>query len=195
MRLIIDIRLSEIKDPVVWRKVAIPVEITFHELHKIAQAAMGWENQHLYSFKENPRSRFMTVVSPFAEEFGINGKGVSASEVLWSYLNQFALPDKPRNKLYYEYDYGDCWLHEIDVLELDRSDHTLVEILDGGGACPPENCGGLPGYQRTKDYLNGNMSADEYYNWMTAADAEDFDVDYFDIEEIQMRMRGWKMLQ
>ena len=195
MRLIIDIRLSEIKDPVVWRKVAIPLEITFHELHKIIQSAMGWGNQHLYSFREKPRSRFLTVVSPHTEEFGISGEGVSAAQVLWSYFNQFSVEDGAREKLYYEYDFGDSWLHEIDVMELDRSDQTTAQILEGGGACPPENCGGLPGFLRMKDYLTGKITEEEYYSWMSVDGAENFDVDHFDLEETQMRMRGWKMLR
>ena len=137
----------------------------------------------------------MTVVSPNTEEFGISGEGVSAAQVLWSYFNQFSMKNGAREKLYYEYDFGDSWLHEIDVMELDRSDKNTAEILEGAGACPPENCGGLPGFLRMKDYLAGNVTEEEYYSWMYVDGAEDFDVDYFDVEETQMRMRGWKMLR
>ena len=193
MRLIIDVRLCEVEDPVIWRKVAIPIKLTFDALHLILQAAMGWDNEHLYSFKETRRSRYMLVVSPYAEEFGIDGTRVSASEVLWSYSNQFVMPKEPRDKLYYEYDYGDGWLHEIDVMELDRSDRVSAELLDGEGACPPENCGGVPGYQRMKEYLAGKMSKGEYYNWMSAPDAEYFDPNAFNLERTKVSVKTWKL--
>ena len=195
MRYIIDIRLVEIHDPVIWRRIAIPMKLTFHSFHLILQAAMGWENQHLYSFKENKKSRYFHVVSPYSEEFGIDGTRTSASKILWSYCNQFSPEEEPRDKLYYEYDYGDGWLHEIDVAEFDGSDRISAELLDGSGACPPENCGGVPGFVRMKAYLSGLMPREEYYDWMTAAEAEDFDINAFDLTQLSLRVKGWKVLR
>ena len=195
MRLVIDIRLCDIKDPIIWRKVAIPLELTFHSLHLIFQAAMGWGNQHLYSFKEAKESRHFNVVSPHAEEFGIDGTRASASNVLWSYLNQFPSEGEAKEKFYYEYDYGDYWHHEVTVEELDRSNRTSAELLDGAGACPPENCGGVPGFARMKEYLAGQMDAEEYYDWFTAVDAETFDVHAFDMRMMKLKVKGWKLLR
>ena len=195
MRLIVDIRLCEIQDPVVWRKVAIPLELTFHELHFIFQAAMGWENQHLYCFKESLDSRYFEIVSPYAEEFGIDGTRAPVNNLLWSYFTQMTREESPRDKFYYVYDFGDDWHHEVDVQELDRSNRTSAELLDGAGACPPENCGGIPGYARVKDYLAGKILAEEYYDWATAVDAEDFDVHAFDKKYMELRVNGWKRLR
>ncbi len=195
MRLIAEIRLCDIKDPVVWRRVALPMELTFDSLHLIFQAAMGWENQHLYSFKETRKSRYFEITSPHLEESGIDATRASASKVLWSYFNQFVMEDQPRDTFFYLYDFGDDWLHEVSILELDRSDRSGAELLDGGGACPPENCGGHPGYARMKDYLNGKMSKKEYYDWMTAQDAENWDVHHFDLKRMKLRVKGWKMLR
>ena len=171
------------------------MKVTFHSLHLILQAAMGWENQHLYSFKETAKSRYFDVVSPHTEEFGINASRVSATDVLWSYLDQFQQPGEPRDILYYTYDYGDDWLHEVDILELDRSNRSSAELLDGGGACPPENCGGVPGYARMKASLAGDMSREEYYDWVTAADAEEFDVHAFNLQRMKLMVKGWQLLK
>jgi hypothetical protein len=195
MRILIKCTLTEIHDPVVWRKLAIPLEITFHELHLILQGAMGWENQHLYSFGESKASRFFRVVSPYAEEFGMDGSRISVSNVLWEYMNQFSLGDEPKEKMYYEYDFGDSWGHEIDVLDQDRSNKTAAELLDGAGACPPENCGGVSGYARTKEYLAGKISKEEYYDWFSAADAEGFDPHAFDLAKMQRRVKRWKEMR
>ena len=195
MRYIIKVTLKEIQDPVVWRTLAIPMELTFHELNLIIQAAMGWENQHLYSFGEGERSRFFKVVPPWAEEFGMDGMKISAKNVLWDYMNQFVMDDEEKERMYYEYDYGDGWMHEIEVLDLDRSNKTAVELLDGVGACPPENCGGPSGYARTKDYLAGKISKEEYYDWFTAANAEGFDPDTFDLAKMQRRTKRWRGME
>lgn len=82
MRLILDIKLRGIEDPIIWRKMAVPTILTFHELHLMIQAAMGWEHQHLYSFTEHPESRYFMIVSPYAEEFGADATKISASNIL-----------------------------------------------------------------------------------------------------------------
>ena len=35
----------------VWRRVEVPTEIRLSDLHLVIQAAMGWENYHLYHFR------------------------------------------------------------------------------------------------------------------------------------------------
>ncbi len=99
MRFILDIRLKDIDNPLVTRRLAVPESLTFHELNLMIQASMGWENQHLYSFQESEQSRFFKVVSPYAEEFGMDGTTISANQVLWDYMNQFVPKDKKRNLL------------------------------------------------------------------------------------------------
>lgn len=46
----------------------------------------------------------------------------------------------------YNYDLGDYWAHAIEVEKIyDESESTgRVEVLDGGGACPPEDSVGCP---------------------------------------------------
>ncbi len=37
-------------EPLIWRRVIVPAEITFKRLHDIIQLSMGWSNCHLYDF-------------------------------------------------------------------------------------------------------------------------------------------------
>jgi hypothetical protein len=49
----------------------------------------------------------------------------------------------------YEYDFGDGWMHQLELV--DRSIHPSQEVLplftSGENTCPPEDCGGIHGYK------------------------------------------------
>jgi hypothetical protein len=38
-------------EPPIWRRIEVPADLTLKELHAVIQAAMGWENAHLYQFQ------------------------------------------------------------------------------------------------------------------------------------------------
>lgn len=196
MRFILDIQLVGIEEPIVRRKLAVPGKLTFHHLHLMIQAAMGWEHQHLYSFSERMDTKYFTIVSPYAEEFGADGTKIPAQNILWSYLNQH-LPtgDPGRDKLYYLYDYGDYWMHGIDIVDYDRSNRTSTELLEAEGACPPENCGGIPGFQLLKDYLSGKITKKEYYDHLIAVDTEGYNLHKIDLHRLKLRVKDWRVME
>lgn len=197
MRYVLRVELCDIQDPVIWRKLAVPMKLTFHGLHKMIQAAMGWKDSHLYSFKEAARSRYFHVVSPYAEEMGIDSTRISATNILWDYMNQYVPENQPRDKFYYEYDFGDAWLHEIDVVDLDRSNRTSPELLDGGGACPPEDCGGTHGFADIKKSLRtgkpSEIHGDSWVPWLEGCEYDNYDPDFFDLERGKLMVRGWNV--
>ncbi len=197
MRFILRVELSEIADPVIWRKIAVPAKLTFHGLHQMIQAAMGWKNSHLYSFRENPRSRYFQIVSTHAEDMGIDATLAPASNILLDYLNQFTPDERPRDKLHYEYDFGDSWLHEIDVFELDRSNRTSPELLEGGGACPPEDCGGLHGFADLKKSLKTGKPSDihgeSWISWLLECGYKNYDPEVFDLKKGKVGVKGWNV--
>ena len=56
---------------------------------------------------------------------------------------------KLKSVLVYKYDFGDSWDHFITVekiLSAYPAVASAAECLDGAGACPPEDCGGVSGY-------------------------------------------------
>jgi hypothetical protein len=127
--------------PKVWRRLLIPGGVRLDKLHRILQAAMGWEDRHLHTF-------FIGGVrfgEPFddgdgfdGEESEIDERGVTLAEVLGDH-ELFA----------YEYDLGDGWLHEIAVHGVRMFPRGLkfAVCLDGANACPPEDVGGPDGYE------------------------------------------------
>jgi hypothetical protein len=52
------------------------------------------------------------------------------------------------DRLRYTYDFGDAWGHEAVVEERVEEAIACPRVVAGARACPPEDCGGLPGYER-----------------------------------------------
>jgi hypothetical protein len=55
----------------------------------------------------------------------------------------------------YEYDFGDGWMHHLELVEISTHpiDEVLPQIIGGENACPPEDCGGTYGYKDLKEIL------------------------------------------
>jgi hypothetical protein len=54
---------------------------------------------------------------------------------------------RPGDLIHYQYDFGDSWAHTIRLettTALEPATHA--RCIDGAGACPPEDCGGIMGY-------------------------------------------------
>lgn len=48
------IQIRDVKKPPVWRRIVIPGNFTFHDLHYTIQTAFGWWGEHLYQFQRHP---------------------------------------------------------------------------------------------------------------------------------------------
>jgi hypothetical protein len=63
--------------------------------------------------------------------------------------------DLAGSSFHYDYDFGDGWQHRIeveDVLSSPMATPTPV-CIEGGRACPPEDCGGPDGYTELLEAL------------------------------------------
>jgi hypothetical protein len=130
------IALARIEPPI-WRRVRVPDAYTLHQLHRMIQMAFGWLDYHLYSFEIGER-RFE---APFEDAEDEDSTGVR--------LRDLGLGNDAR--LIYTYDFGDEWVHEIDVEGVSiaaplAGDSALPELDAGERAGPPEDCGGPHGY-------------------------------------------------
>lgn len=155
--------------PAIWRRVVVP-DCTLGELHATIQAAMGWTNSHLHMF-EYRDDRFSDP------RFELEAAEYDESQV---YLSQ--LVDDGCKKLRYEYDFGDDWMHTIQIeksLDL-KPEEKLPKCIKGAGACPPEDCGGVWGYQEFLEAIRDpkHKQHEEMVEWA----GEDFDPNHFDLE-------------
>ncbi|WMJ17544.1 plasmid pRiA4b ORF-3 family protein [Geobacillus proteiniphilus] len=98
--------------PPVWRRLLVPGEMTFAELHRVLQAAFGWMDQHLHTF-------YMTKVGGTARlriEIGNEAAGWDGADYdeREETIGQWFVEEGDRAQ--YVYDFGDMWEHDI-VLE------------------------------------------------------------------------------
>ncbi len=130
----LDVRLREIEPPI-WRTIEIAGAATLEELHFAIQVAMGWMNSHLHQFLIGDRSYGMADLDG-AAELDIEDE------------RRFRLQDlaKAGDVFGYEYDFGDSWEHDVTVAKVVVGKATQPRCTAGARACPPEDCGGMPGY-------------------------------------------------
>lgn len=164
--------------PSIWRRVVIPSDLSLPDFHKVIQTTMGWTNSHLHQFVKN-----RTYYSPKMEDESLWDEE-DDDDLDYSKYKVSDLLRKTKDKVKYEYDFGDDWVHVI-VLEkiIDESmDINDVTCLAGENSCPPEDCGGLWGYYNMLEILKDtdHEEYEEYIDWLS----DEFDPTYFDIEEV-----------
>jgi hypothetical protein len=132
------IELDEVT-PTVWRRLLVPGGIRLAKLHDILQAAMGWTNSHLHAFTIDGE-RYGVLDDEFLDEDLdlLDERAITVIRAL-----------DGRDRITYEYDFGDGWDHEVIVEAHQTLRYGLKHAvcLDGANACPPEDCGGAGGYE------------------------------------------------
>lgn len=150
------ITLNEIEPPI-WRIIDVPETYSFWDLHVAIQDSMGWLDYHLHSF--NPlrrRGRIYSKVGIPDDEFD-DGRVAGWEVPVSNYFMEVG------DTLEYEYDFGDGWCHEVILVGILLKDPTLKYpvCVDGRRACPPEDCGGIGGYEELLEVL-ADSSHEEY---------------------------------
>ena len=162
------IRLEDV-DPVVWRRVLVPGGAKLSRLHDIFQAAMGWTNSHLHSF---------TIGDQL---YGMQFDDYPEGELDETEHTVFVALRGGLRRFVYEYDFGDSWTHEVVIEDVTWSPSVLKHgvCLDGQGACPPEDVGGISGYEQFLEALRDPLHEehDNYLVWV----GYKFDPDVFNV--------------
>jgi hypothetical protein len=149
-------------EPEIWRLIAVPAKYSFWDLHIAIQDAMGWRDCHLHAFRvADPNTRKI-------EQIGIPDDTDDAFEGGATCLPGWEIPIRdyfrqPGDSANYEYDFGDGWEHHVVLEELvNRVPRRRYPIcLDGARACPPEDCGGIPGFGELLEVL-GDPTHEEH---------------------------------
>ncbi len=151
-------------EPEIWRLVEVPETYTFWDLHVAIQDAMGWLDYHLHAFVPE------TLRGPNVGSIGIP-EGPTDDEYVAGWTVPIALHfanvgDAAR----YDYDFGDGWSHEVRLvaIELRERGTKYPRCIGGERACPPEDCGGIPGYHRLLEVLADprDEEHDEMVEWL-----------------------------
>jgi hypothetical protein len=174
------ISLKGIRPPI-WRRIQVPQYYTFWDLHAAVQDAMGWSDLHLHAFRmKNPKTGI-------GEEIGIPDDEFAGADhkILAGWKQKISRYfTAQNNKALYIYDFGDYWEHELKlekILPRDKQKEYPV-CMAGRRACPPEDCGGPPGYEDLLEVL-ANPEHDAYDSMLEWA-GEDFAPDHFAVDEV-----------
>ncbi len=158
--------------PPVWRRLVVRNSANLGEIHAYLQIAMGWQDCHLHQFV------CADVAYGKSEELK-NEKDYRISQLLKS----------EGDSLLYEYDFGDGWQHEVKLERISpfNTKQEFPLCVGGKRAAPPEDIGGVPGYEMCLQAL-ANRDDPENEDILKFV-AEDFDPDYFDMDDVNDNLR------
>jgi hypothetical protein len=161
-----DIRLAGATPPV-WRRIQLSADATFGDLHRAVQLACGWTESHLFVF----RTAAGDVIAGSAFEDGFDDPEPDANAVPLS--RYFARHDA----CVYEYDFGDSWIHDIELRDrIDGPVDFTRRLINGDRAFPPEDCGGMHGYEQCVAVAAAGSDDEGLRVWLGDWHPEDFDL-------------------
>lgn len=177
------IKLKDISKPPVWRRVEVPAFFNFLDFNKVIQLSFGWQNAHLWNFTDRKGmfgSETFRIAEPSEYDEDYFVPTADAAEV--TLMEIFS----SRKSLTYVYDFGDYWIHEITVEGILMEDRPVAFCTEGKGATPPEDCGGVGGYEALKMSFETNDSeAKIYRNWLGMKKDETWDPADFNSKDLR----------
>lgn len=156
--------------PPIWRRIEVPADTKLGKFHRILQAAMGWTDAHLHAYRVGGVT--YGVPDPDSpDDKTVNERNVRLDRIAGE-----------GDKLIYEYDFGDGWEHELKIEKVLPAESAVhyPRCTEGRRACPPEDCGGSPGYEHLLEVLRDpkHEEHEEMHEWIGG----DFDPEAFDLD-------------
>jgi len=156
-------------------------------MHRAIQILFGWYDDHLYHFEIDGRC----FEEPDEEAEGEDSTKARLSELITG----------PGQVFHYVYDFGDNWIHRIEVEADDVSaDPGWIPWLADGNRCgPPEDCGGVSGYQRLIEAIKApaetlDEDGRDFVRWV----GDDFDPEAFSVSQARHALllsAAWECLK
>ncbi len=174
------LQLQEI-EPAIWRQVRVRGSLGLDRLHAVIQRVMGWKDYHLHEF--TVRGQRYGMPDPEEPDEGLQPDDATT-------LRETA-PEEGMT-LAYTYDFGDNWQVEIRVEQIEPASGPPPRpaCLAGARAAPPEDCGGVPGYEELCEILADPRHPEhaERRRWAGRA----FDPETFDLAAVNRRLQRLK---
>jgi hypothetical protein len=169
--------------PPIWRRLEVSSDTSLEKLHWIIQTAFGWTDSHLHQFTIDGHTYSLP-------EFELDEFGGKTKDERRTRLGQLRLG--PKSRFVYIYDFGDNWCHEIVVEKVleKESARTYPRCTGGKRAGPPEDCGGIPGYENLQRVIKD--PDDDEHGDMVEWVGEGFDPEYFNLAETNEQLEKIK---
>lgn len=151
------ITLSDL-DPAPWREVEIRLSTTLKTLHETIQAAFCWYDCHLWEFDVAGKRYGPDQDMDWGESDVLLARNARLGKLLERGVTRFE----------YVYDFGDDWHLTIDVGDRSSAadDERLPRFIAGEHRAPPEDIGGVPGFEYFLEVLKDpdHPDREEYEN-------------------------------
>jgi len=165
-------------DPAVWRTVEVPLTTRLSGLHEVIQAAMLFDNAHLFQFDVGTKR--YAIPDPEWEDVRktVDARTTHLTTLIGRGVASFL----------YTYDFGDNWQHTVTIESVTDADPALdyPRFIDGSRRAPPEDVGGIPGFEQFLDALTKphHPERENLLRWY----GRPFDPDDIDAAEITARV-------
>jgi hypothetical protein len=126
-------------DPLIWRRIQVPGQLTLAHLHRVIQICMGWNDSDTH--------QFLVGKIFYSPGFGIEDftRKPQYDEASFE-LHQ--LEEAMQFIFTYLYDGGEGWELEITLEDILAPDSPASAVLlDGEYGCPPEDVGDIHRFQ------------------------------------------------
>lgn len=196
-------------DPIIERNIIVPQEATFKQLHDIIQNTTNFKSgypyggYHLYEFqieKENVRitddeeshlQHEHYVQNPDYYKERLDAAVPDHKKFVKSIYETYAVKTRYPNELIksylkkhktlvYEYDFGDGWTFNVELLQTIKHYNLEYAILISGNEdAPPEDVGGLGGFDDFKNIMKdpNHPEYESYKQWSSYQGFEKFNID------------------
>lgn len=167
--------------PEIWRQILVRSDMTLRALHQVLQISMGWTSSHMHQFI------FKKQHYGYPDRDGEVNFGLKTFDDTKVRLEQ-VVTDKGQC-LIYEYDLGDSWEHFLMVEKVIPFDEVRASVLclAGARACPPEDVGGIGGYEDFLEAIRnpGHPDHKDMLRWIGGV----FDPEAFDINQVNRKLQ------
>jgi hypothetical protein len=185
------IELQEIT-PLIWRRLLVPMDYNFWDLHVAIQDSMGWQDSHLHHFKIHGKGKKKAIqigIPDFDRMSDLEEVYPGWEIMVLDYFDDLGVEAE------YLYDYGESWMHMVKLEGYLIKDNEIEYPICIGGerTCPPEDCGGVPGYYNVIKTLSDTTNDD--YEEMKEWVGNDWNPDLFykDLVKFDDPYKRWKV--
>lgn len=163
--------------PPIWRRLLIPSSLKLDRCHLVFQGAFGWTDSHLHMFRAGDKA--FEAIYDRPEEYEGEDEGP---------VGFYDLLHMGGGSADYIYDYGDNWVHRIELEQRTLAEEPCGPLcLDGARAAPPEDVGGIGGYRTMLEALADphHEEHQSYSEWLP----QDYDAEAFSVESSNAGIR------
>ena len=163
--------------PPIWRLVEVPLATNLRSLHFLIQDAMPWLCYHLYEFSIDD-ARYGDPHTDYESPM-LDAGTIDLANLVRRGVGGFL----------YIYDFGDYWVHQIDIEQIFDAKYgaKYPRLIGGERKAPPEDVGGLGGFERFLEAMS-DPKHPEHENMLDWHGMK-FDPEAFDMKRLREAVR------